>query len=427
MQDDTVILGDGAYGVVFSKNDNIACKQTPLIELTWVKEVAIAKYLESPYTIKFNLVKHDRGFCFVRKKPKMHNLYIDMKKYRCLSHFKTKTDKNILLILRDISNALNYCEIKKILHRDIKESNILLEIIDGKIQQATLADFGLSFHNILEVDMTTNVVTATHRPPELPEKSVYDSRIDTWGFGLTLAYLVTGEDFHKYTKKDLSELTKLIKNRTEFLALLQKFIKKYTHMDLKHTEFYSTLINKCLKPYSSRPYMSEIFNLVNKYVDENKILLPPIKNNKAKKFRLPTPEEIKTVSVKYFSPRFFKKDVWENMENTVDFINSENLELIYFTRLLLTMEEEKLFLLQDSTEIMFISLYIMVEMIFIDVPMELDDYKKILRRAKIPFSKTKSSQTILKIMKIFDFDIINIISPVSHIFREAELLDKLKS
>lgn len=102
--------------------------------------------------------------------------------------------------------AVNHLHENKIIHRDIKPCNIL---IDEKAD-IKLADFGLS-KSIFYVpqDLTNTVMTLFYRPPEmiLGEKK-YNFSADMWSLGCTL-YKVVENQLMFEEKSDVGLLFKM--------------------------------------------------------------------------------------------------------------------------------------------------------------------------------------------------------------------------
>jgi serine/threonine protein kinase len=106
--------------------------------------------------------------------------------------------REIKSIIKQILEALEYLHEKRIIHRDIKSSNILI----SNMHVVKLADFGLArMLPSLEVkdskpDMTNNVITLWYRPPELLLGSTrYTSTVDIWSVGCVLAELELSRPF----------------------------------------------------------------------------------------------------------------------------------------------------------------------------------------------------------------------------------------
>lgn len=86
--------------------------------------------------------------------------------------------------------GLNQMHQQRIMHRDIKGGNILIND-EGIVK---LADFGLA-RDMVPADRgpryTTKVVTRWYRAPELAlEDPCYNEKIDVWSIGCTFAEIV---------------------------------------------------------------------------------------------------------------------------------------------------------------------------------------------------------------------------------------------
>ncbi|KAJ1422355.1 kinase-like domain-containing protein [Ochromonadaceae sp. CCMP2298] len=103
--------------------------------------------------------------------------------------------REVKCIARQLLDVLDYLSEKKILHRDIKSSNILLT----NRHQVKLADFGLARSILssdgreLRQDLTNNVVTMWYKPPELLLGATrYNYAVDLWSTACVLAELELG-------------------------------------------------------------------------------------------------------------------------------------------------------------------------------------------------------------------------------------------
>lgn len=113
------------------------------------------------------------------------------------AHDKIKPLPIIKCIVRQLLNGLHRLHTNKIIHRDMKSSNILIT----KNGELKIADFGLARPYSIEAasrKYTNRVVTLWYRPPELllGERN-YACAIDLWGVGCIMSELFTNEPLMK--------------------------------------------------------------------------------------------------------------------------------------------------------------------------------------------------------------------------------------
>lgn len=103
--------------------------------------------------------------------------------------------KEIKCIMKQLFTVLDFLQEKKILHRDIKCSNVLI----SDRHHVKLADFGLARSTLSpdgregKVRLTNNVVTMWYKAPELLlGSSRYNYAVDMWSTGCILAELELG-------------------------------------------------------------------------------------------------------------------------------------------------------------------------------------------------------------------------------------------
>lgn len=123
---------------------------------------------------------------------------------------RTLTEEQIVVILKDVLNGLDYLHSKNRIHRDVKAANILLN--DEGI--AKLGDFGVS--EPLDPSRTTNscsiIGTLLWLPPEVAGlKPDYSPVIDIWSLGITIIEMAEGQPpFSDYKQNDaLNEISNL--------------------------------------------------------------------------------------------------------------------------------------------------------------------------------------------------------------------------
>ena len=181
-------VGEGTYGVVYKckkKDDGriVALKKIRLenedegIPSTAIREISILKQLKHPYIVNLiDLIHGDKKLYLV-----FEFMDHDLKKFLDIN----KGPLPPMLVksyLYQILSAIKYCHSKRILHRDLKPQNLLIDS-DGVIK---LADFGLArAFGIPIKTLTHEILTLWYRAPEiLLGQKEYSTPVDMWSVGL---------------------------------------------------------------------------------------------------------------------------------------------------------------------------------------------------------------------------------------------------
>jgi cyclin-dependent kinase 2 len=121
--------------------------------------------------------------------------YLDMDLKKLLDRKKSLlTPKLVKSYMHQLLEAIDYCHMNRILHRDLKPQNLLLDCM-GHIK---LADFGLArTFNIPLRAYTHEVVTLWYRAPEiLLGCKLYSTGVDIWSLGCIFAEMVSFTTFY---------------------------------------------------------------------------------------------------------------------------------------------------------------------------------------------------------------------------------------
>lgn len=189
-------LGEGTYATVYKGISHITGKIVALKEIrleyeegapcTAIREVSLLKGLKHANIVTLHDIIHTKEtltlvFEYLEK---------DLKKYSddCGGVIDLK---NVRIFLYQLLRGLKYCHLKKVLHRDLKPQNLLI----NQAGELKLADFGLARAKSVPIKTYSNeVVTLWYRPPDVLLGSVeYSTSIDIWGVGCIFAEMITGK------------------------------------------------------------------------------------------------------------------------------------------------------------------------------------------------------------------------------------------
>jgi len=144
------LLGKGGCGEVYLAESKtlgkIAVKKTQIergeqIMIDFLNEAELLSKLNSPYIIRFfGTTKSQEGECIVMEYAENGTLYHFLQSQRRENFGKSFSWDKRYLIAQDISRGLLLMHSRKVLHRDLKSLNILLD----ENLRAKISDFGLS-------------------------------------------------------------------------------------------------------------------------------------------------------------------------------------------------------------------------------------------------------------------------------------------
>ncbi|XP_053823697.1 serine/threonine-protein kinase PAK 3-like, partial [Vidua chalybeata] len=101
-----------------------------------------------------------------------------------------KAEGEMAAVSRECLQGLDFLHANRVIHRDLKSSNILLGM-DGSVK---LADFGLCAQLSPEQDQRSSMVGTAHwMAPEVVTSSPYGPKVDIWSFGIVTIEMVEGE------------------------------------------------------------------------------------------------------------------------------------------------------------------------------------------------------------------------------------------
>ncbi|XP_028679812.1 cyclin-dependent kinase 17-like isoform X4 [Erpetoichthys calabaricus] len=188
-------LGEGTYATVFKGRSKLTDNLVALKEIrleheegapcTAIREVSLLKDLKHANIVTLHDIIHtDKSLTLV-----FEYLDKDLKQYMddCGNIMSVY---NVKLFLFQLLRGLSYCHRRKVLHRDLKPQNLLI----NEKGELKLADFGLARAKSVPTKTYSNeVVTLWYRPPDvLLGSTEYSTPIDMWGVGCIFYEMMTG-------------------------------------------------------------------------------------------------------------------------------------------------------------------------------------------------------------------------------------------
>lgn len=200
-------IGQGTYGSVFMGMDKetkevVALKRINTEQeengfpITAIREVTTLKALKHPnvVTLKEIVTSKEQG-----EIPKNVFMVFEYLEYDLTGILETPeirlTQDHIKSWTKQLLAGVHYMHINKILHRDLKASNLLI----NRKGELKIADWGLARSWNKEMKRLTNrVITLWYRPPELLLGCTeYDTKIDMWSVGCIVAEMFRRGGFLK--------------------------------------------------------------------------------------------------------------------------------------------------------------------------------------------------------------------------------------
>ena len=206
------------------------------------REVVILKYLnECPNSVHLlDITKAETAdiYCLIYNNISGHELKSVVNKI---------TYEDMKIYIYKILQCLSFCHSKRIMHRDIKSGNI---VVNTLTKELNVIDWGLSEYYISNYKYNTRVGTRFYKAPELLlDYKKYDYAIDIWSAGCVLAGILFQKDFF-FKGSDLNDQIVKIAEVVGYEEI-EKFLEKHKNETKIHINIKEKIKNLKKKDWKS--------------------------------------------------------------------------------------------------------------------------------------------------------------------------------
>ncbi len=271
------VLGQGAFSTVYRTRHKISNIQYAIKKIDTKKLTRIENEYVKNEVLIMTKVKHDYIVKLIEIINENNNIYLVLEYCNSgtvkdmMNYFKGyKKDKERILIyyLEQVVNAMIFLSNNKILHRDLKPQNILINSVSSKhmnydeykLFTLKICDFG--FSKITQKEKMNNTICGSplYLAPEVFFSDNYDELVDIWSLGCIFYELA-------FNKHPVDEYT-----INDIIKKLKKF--KLEFPEHKYSDNFIDFISSCLvfEPKDRIKYKDignhPVFDL-NLYIDDD--------------------------------------------------------------------------------------------------------------------------------------------------------------
>lgn len=215
-------LGRGAYGIVEKMRHRqtgtvLAVKRIPMTgnfreQQRLVMDLDISmRSSDCPYTVHFYGAMYREGDVWICME--VMNTSLDKFYPKVFKHDLSMEESVLGKIAMSVVSALHYLHAQlKVIHRDVKPSNILI----NRSGQVKICDFGISGYL---VDSIAKTIDAGCKPYMAPERidpqgnpAQYDIRSDVWSLGISMIEMATGRYPYNNWRTPFEQLRQVVED-----------------------------------------------------------------------------------------------------------------------------------------------------------------------------------------------------------------------
>lgn len=152
-------------------------------------EISIMKVVDHPNIVKlYEFFEDDENFYIIQEFCSGGQLF------EAILKKKTFSENEAADIMTQLLSAIAHCHQRKIVHRDVKPENLLIDKMDHVEQEKLVVkviDFGISTNITPDQKLTLSIGTPYYVAPEVIEGQ-YNEKCDVWSCGVILYILLCG-------------------------------------------------------------------------------------------------------------------------------------------------------------------------------------------------------------------------------------------
>ncbi|KAK5645297.1 hypothetical protein RI129_006597 [Pyrocoelia pectoralis] len=247
-------LGSGGFGVVHlwvnkTTGDSLAIKKcrwnleshlTEKQRERWTVEVEIMKGIRNENIVAYRKMPEDLNKVLTNYNCELPILSMEYCRFGNLRSVLARPENccglqelDILCIINDVANALQYLHKLSVIHRDIKPENIVLQLCDNRPRRIIYKLIDLGYAKEIDSETASFVGTLQYLAPEIFIKQKCTKTVDYWSFGIVTFEIICGMRPFLHTFTPWQSIAYLEKKQSEVISMQLTYngeIKLFTQL-----------------------------------------------------------------------------------------------------------------------------------------------------------------------------------------------------